>query len=258
MSASKQRNWDNIQCSSVVTTLVPVLNLHRLACFMAAWRLESGAWLNCIPNNRVGTFIDDDTLRISVALRVFLTVCIPHRSKCGTTVGAFGTLPLSCRFGAGRILRHSSLSDVVRRDLSAAGMPSMLEPSGPDRADRKRSDAITVYPYSRGRCLIWDATCVNTFAYSNLIRAALAAGYVADAAEVRKVAKYAELIRHFIFQPVAVETSGAMGKSTMQFFNDFGRRLAVRFQDQRESDFLFQSVFGYSQRERLQHFAVLL
>ena len=34
----------------------------------------------------------------------------------------------------------------------------------------------------------------------------------------------------------------AMGKSTIQFFKDLGSRLAVRFQDQRESDFLFQRV----------------
>ena len=114
----------------------------------------------------------------------------------------------------------------------------MLEPSGLDRGDGKRPDGITAYPYSRGRCLIWGATCVNTFASSNLIRAALAVGSVA--AEVRKIAKYAELGRRFIFQSVAVETSGAMGKSTIQFFKDLCRRLAVRFQDQRESDFLFQ------------------
>ena len=137
----------------------------------------------------------------------------------------FGTHPLSCRLSAGRIPRHFALNDVVRRSLSAAGTPSMLEPSGLDRGDGKRPDGITVYPYSRGRCLIWDATCVNTFESSNQIRAALA-----------------ELGRRFIFQPVAVETSGAMAKSTIQFFKDLGRRLAVRFQDQRESDFLFQRV----------------
>ena len=32
----KQRNWDDIQCSSAVVTLVPVLNQHRLECFKAA------------------------------------------------------------------------------------------------------------------------------------------------------------------------------------------------------------------------------
>ena len=175
------------------------------------------AWQNCVPNNRVGTFIDNDTLRIGVALRVGLSVCIPHRSKCGTTVGAFGMHPLSCRFSAGRIPRHSALNDVVRRGLSAAGIPSMLEPSGLDRGDGKRPDGITVYPYSSGRCFICDATCVNTFASSKLIRASLAARSVADAAEVWKIAKYAELGRRFIFQPISVETSGAMGKSMIQF-----------------------------------------
>ena len=169
----KQRNWDDIQCSSAVATLVTVLNQHRLACFKAASRPESGVWLNCVQNNSVGTFIDNDTLRIGVALRVGLTVCIPHRCKCGTTVDAFGTHPLSCRFSAGHIPRHSALSDVVRRGLSAAGILSMLEPSGLDRGVGKRPDGITVYLYSRDRCLIWDATCVNTFASSNLIRASV-------------------------------------------------------------------------------------
>ena len=234
----KLRNWDDIQCSSAFATLVPVLSQNRLACFKAASRPESGVRLNYVPNSRVGTFIDNDSLRIVVGL----TVCIPHRCKFGTTVDTFGTHPLSCRFSAERIPRHSGLSDVVRRGLSAAGIPSMLEPSGLDRGDGKRPDGITVYPYSRGRCLIWDATCDNTFAHTNLIRAALAAGSVADAAEVRNIAKFAELGRRFVFQPVAVETSGAMGKSTIEFFKDLGRQLAVRFQDQRESDFMFQRV----------------
>ena len=90
----------------------------------------------------------------------------------------------------------------------------MLEPSGLDCGDGKRPDGITLCHYSRGRCLILDSTCVNQFASSDLIRAALAAGSVADAAEVRIIAMHAELGRRFIFQPVAVETSGAVGKST--------------------------------------------
>ena len=77
-----QRNWDDIQCSSAVATLVPVFNQHRLACFNASSRPESGVWLNSVPNNRVCTFIDNEALRIGVALRVRLTVCIPHRCKC--------------------------------------------------------------------------------------------------------------------------------------------------------------------------------
>ena len=95
---------------------------------------------------------------------------------------AFGTHLLSCRFNAGRMPGHSVLNDVVRRGLSAVGVPFMLELSGFDRGDGKRPDGISVHPYSRGRCLIWDATYVSTFTPLSLTRAALAAGSVADAA----------------------------------------------------------------------------
>ena len=104
------------------------------------------------------------THRIGVALRIALSVCIPHRCKCGMTVDAFGTHRLWCRFSAGRITRHSTLSDVVRLGLSSAGISSILEPSGLDRGDGKPPDGM--YPYSRGSCIIWDATCVTTFVSS--------------------------------------------------------------------------------------------
>ena len=100
-------------------------------------------------------------------------------------------------------------------------LDAMLGPSDLERGDGKRPDG--------GRCIIWDATCVNTFASSNIIRAALAAGSVTDDAEVRKIAKYAEMGRRYILQPAAVETSGAMGKSTIQLIKDLGLRLAVQF-----------------------------
>ena len=38
-------------------------------------------------------------------------------------------------------------------------------------------------------------------------------------------------------------TSGDMGKSTILFYKDVGRRQAERFQDQRESDFQFKGVY---------------
>ena len=129
---------------------------------------------------------------------------------------AFCAHLLSCRFSAGRMPRHSAQNDGVRHVLSAAEMPSMLGPSGLDRSDEKQPDGITVYLYSRNCCLVWDATCVNTFASSNLIQCPFAAGSVADAAEVRKIAKYVVFDQRFIFQPVAVETSCTMGKSTIQ------------------------------------------
>ena len=69
----------------------------------------------------------------------------------------------------GTAAMDSALTDVVQRGLFAAGIPSMLEPSGLDCGDGKRPVGITVHPYSHGRCLVWGATCVNAFASLNVI-----------------------------------------------------------------------------------------
>ena len=177
----KQRNWNDIQRFSAVANMVPLLNQHRLASFKTASRPESGAYLNCIPNSRVGIFIDNDTLRIGVPLAshsqsVFLIDANARRmwtcsmrSLCHAATAQWG------------IPSHSAVDDVVRRGHSVAGIQSMLEPSSLDRGDGKRPDEITAYPCSRGRSLIWDATLVNTYAFSNIIRSALATWSVADA-----------------------------------------------------------------------------
>ena len=65
----KQRNWDDILCSSAVVTLVHYLNQHHLACFKAASRPESCIWLNCITNNSKTTALSSTTtLSISASL----------------------------------------------------------------------------------------------------------------------------------------------------------------------------------------------
>ena len=79
-----------------------------------------------------------------------------------------GTHGLSCCFSAGRHFRHAMLNDILHRALSSANVPSRLQPTGLDRADGKRPDGITMVPWSNDRLLVWDATCVDTFAPSHL------------------------------------------------------------------------------------------
>ena len=59
-------------------------------------------------------------------------------------------------------------NDILHRALSSANVPSRLEPAGLDQTDGKRPDGITMVPWSNGRLLVWDATCVDTFAPSHL------------------------------------------------------------------------------------------
>ena len=53
---------------------------------------------------------------------------------------------------------QAALNDVVRRALKSTGIPSILERVGIDRGDDKRPDVFSVFPFSNGKCLCWDAT----------------------------------------------------------------------------------------------------
>ena len=68
---------------------------------------------------------------------------------------------------------------MVKRSLRSAGVPSVLEPVGVDRGNGKKPDGITVFPFSRGKSLCLDVTCVDTFAETNLNSSAVAPGYTA-------------------------------------------------------------------------------
>ena len=158
-----QRQWDGIKSSSRSVALRPLLYRHRLACLSSAMQPNSGAWMNCLPSTAIGTLLDNESFRIAISQRLRQPVCAPQICRCGTIVDRYGLHPLSCRFSAGRLPRHSALNDIIKRALSSAGFNAVLEPVGHDRGDGKRPDGMTVFPFSRGRCLTWDCTCVDSF-----------------------------------------------------------------------------------------------
>ena len=84
-----------------------------------------------------------------------------HCQHCGAEV----THGLSCRKSAGCHFHHAALNDIIHRALSAAHIPSHLEPSGLAQADGKRPNGITLAPRKCGQLLVWDATCPDTYAH---------------------------------------------------------------------------------------------
>ena len=108
---------------------------------MAASTKESGTWLNALPISSLGLRMDDNTIRVSVGLRLGTTLCRPHAClHCGAEVNHLGTHGLSCVWSEGRHHRHAALNDIVHRAFTAAHIPCRLEPSGIFRSDGKRPD----------------------------------------------------------------------------------------------------------------------
>ena len=236
----QQKAWDSVLAEKKLDQLHMEADQLGRARLLSAAAPESGAWLHAVPTASLGTNLDQDTLRIAIALRVGADVCSEHRCKCGSLADTRGHHSLTCRFSAGRHPRHTALNDVIRRALDSARVPAILEPHGIERRDGKRPDGMTLFPFSGGKSLLWDATCVNSYAQSRLAAAATTAGGAAKEAEEAKRRKYAHLSPRFRFEPVAFETSGSCGPTTRVFLKELGARLASVTGERRETEWLFQ------------------
>jgi len=74
-------------------------------------------------------------------------------------------------------------------------------------------------------------------------------GAAAEQAACRKSAKY-DLLVHTgrLFQPIAVESLGPPNESSIAFFSELGRKIALVSGDNREPSFLFQYISVTVQR----------
>ena len=209
---------------------------------------ESGAWLNAVPCSSVGTLLDGDSVRIGVGLRLGTRLCVTHKCVCGMQVDERGTHGLSCKRSAGRIPRHSELNSIISRALTSAGFPSILEPPGMCRADSKRPDGLTLFPWKRGLSLSWDSTCADTLAPSSLAHSAMQAGSAACTAEKAKENKYAELEGKVIFVPLGFETIGAWGSTCLKTVKELGNLIKKKTGETRSGAFLMQRLSVAIQR----------
>ena len=203
---------------------------------------HSGDWITAYPIAHVVIRLNDEALWISVALRVGLNVCLAHQCRCGAIVQSDGNHPLSCRFSAGRSSRYCTINNTIKRSLDTAGIHSILEPVGLDRANGRRPDGVTSFPLKGGRALAWDATCTDSFSTSNLCSKILNSGTASNAAEDLKRRKYAQLVADFEFVPVAVETSGIIGSAGCSLLTDIDRRISRATNFLRQMFYIFQQI----------------
>ena len=100
----------------------------------------SGDWLLALPIASCGLRLDDEAIRVAVALRLGLDLGAPHTCRCGALVDARGQHGLVCKRASSRIARHQQLNDLVTRALVSADVPATKEPVGLTHRDGKRPD----------------------------------------------------------------------------------------------------------------------
>ena len=121
------------------------------------------------------------------------------------------------------------MNNIIKRTLASVDVPAVLEPVGLVRGDGKRVDGMSLIPWSRGSTLIWDATCTDTLAPSNLRFSARNPGKAAEVKARQKEVKYRSLIvQNYHFVPFAVETMGPWSSEAIQFFESVSKIMVLK------------------------------
>ena len=144
---SVQAAWDmqyaKLKHEKLISSSTSDLKKARV---LAVFSKQASSWLNAIPKASLGLKMNRSQLRISCALRLGSLLCIAHTCVSGTKVDQSGVHGLCCRKSAGRFSRQAQVNDIIKRALSSAHIPSILEPNGVSRSDGKRPDGMTIYP----------------------------------------------------------------------------------------------------------------
>ncbi|CAH2211440.1 jg23246 [Pararge aegeria aegeria] len=85
---------------------------------------------------------------------------------------------------------------------------------------------MTLISWRLGRSLVWDTTCVDTLAASQIQATSSMVGAAATIAEQAKRRKYENLDSSFIFVPFGVDTLGPWGPQARALCKELSKRLS--------------------------------
>ena len=225
-SPNRQKSWDKPRVEVRFGSLLHSCSDHESrARLLVAGSRESGAWLNAPPVSSLGFRMPNDIIRISIGLRVGAPIVQPHTCvQCGKEVDHHARHGLSCKSSQVRLSQHNALNNIIYWSLVSAEVPSRLELSGLHRSDGKCPDGMTMVPWSEGRFLVWDVTCVDTFCPSNHHEHHRNLGEQLQLHMQNRKKRYTHLDRTYQFQPVGMETGGSIGPDSKAFLLDLGRQ----------------------------------
>lgn len=238
-----QSAWETDMINHTISTLHSSVDTKEdKARLLSNSVCHTGAWLQVIPSPQLGTYLSNDEFRIAMSLRLGTPIVQAHTCICGEKVDQFGRHGLSCSKAKGTRIRHASANNIFQRALRSAEVPAILEPPGCSRPDGKQPDGLSLVPWERGKSLLWDYTCRDTFAPSYLESTSRHVGYAAKQAEDKKIRHYSELSNQFCFVPIGSETSGIIGKHGLNLIKKIGSKIADVTNEKRSTSYLIQRI----------------
>jgi hypothetical protein len=101
---------------------------------------------------------------------------------------------------------------------------------------------MSLMSWSKGKCLLWDATCSDTLAKSYIVSTSQTGGAAAMSAEKRKRKKYEVLVNLYKLVPFAVETLRPFRDGALNLVKNLGKRLIESSGELRSRAYLTQPI----------------
>ena len=124
----------------------------------------------------------------------------------------------------------------------------ILEPNGVSRSDGKRPAGMTIYPWKKGRTMVWDFTCSDAIAPSHIKISSAIPGKVVESAETAKLTKYRNLSADYEVIPIGVETFGSWSPNGLRLISEIKKKTAQETGEPRSTSFLLQAIIMAIQR----------
>ena len=152
-----------------------------------------------------------------------------HHCGCDSEVIDAAVHGLSCLKSEGHHHRHASVNDIIHRAMSAAWIPSRLEPSGLSVLIGKDMTGLPWYSGSVVSSL--PGTCSDTYAPSYSAIAATYAGGVANQAEVKNMYTWT----------TTIIATGCFGSEALKYLKELGHQIKQRSGECKAYSYLLQA-----------------
>ena len=155
LESHKQRTWDKPNVITDVNYIFQSLqDTQSKARLLAVSAAQSSDWLNALLIASCRLRFDNEDIRVAIGLQLGTALCQPHIYPCGAIVEEDGLHALSCKLGNDKLVRHSTLNDLIAHVLLRADIPCVKVPPGLSRKDGKRPDGLSLIPWRTGKSIV--------------------------------------------------------------------------------------------------------
>ena len=161
-----QKTWTALTFSHEKQNILQSVPAVDKARIIGCSATHAGDWLLALPSPFLGLHMNDHEVIITFGLRLGAKLYQKHTCSSGAIIDQQGHISLICKQIASKHVRHSLINEVVHRAFKSAMIPSSKEPTGLSPFNNLRPDGFTLIPWSCGKSLVWDATCVHRLAKS--------------------------------------------------------------------------------------------